>query len=397
MVLPVVVMVVGGSLDLSRFSYAADLAWGSAKVQTDVPRPADVAEIRTAALLEWLVPAALAVLLVALALRRPLPAAAITVAMGALLTLDLWRVGGNVNPVISRAEAAPASTPAIEYLRSRRPSRFVGAASGTWGALPPNLAMRYGLYDARGYDFPVDLRFGTFWDAGVNPLLPDSALRIPASISTATMRALRLLGVADVIQAPGAPPLTTPGLRVAQYGSDARVYAFAGALPRAFVVERQQAVEGADAALAAVLSPRFDPRAAAVTEAPVPGIRYGEGRAGPSDGSARITRYDDGSIEIRARTTRRSLLVLTDAYDPNWKAWVDEAPVQVQRVNYLLRGVPVERGRHRIEMRYEPSTWRWGRLVSLATLLALCIALTGSRWQPLLRRARRSRRDAARG
>ena len=29
--------------------------------------------------------------------------------------------------------------------------------------LQPDLAMRYGLYDARGYDYPVERRYDTLW------------------------------------------------------------------------------------------------------------------------------------------------------------------------------------------------------------------------------------------
>jgi uncharacterized membrane protein YfhO len=39
--------------------------------------------------------------------------------------------------------------------------------------------------------------------------------------------------------------------------------------------------------------------------------------------------------------------------------------VPIERVDYLLRGVPVAAGEHRIVMTYEPWSWRAGWIVSL--------------------------------
>jgi uncharacterized membrane protein YfhO len=44
-------------------------------------------------------------------------------------------------------------------------------------------------------------------------------------------------------------------------------------------------------------------------------------------------------------------------------------------VDYLLRGVTLSPGRHRVEFSYEPTTWRVGWIVSVLALLALIAAL----------------------
>jgi uncharacterized membrane protein YfhO len=65
------------------------------------------------------------------------------------------------------------------------------------------------------------------------------------------------------------------------------------------------------------------------------------------------------------------VLVLTDVSYPGWKATVDGKDVDLERVDYLLRGVPVPPGRHRVEMRYEPASWRVGWITSLVSLIVL--------------------------
>jgi hypothetical protein len=199
---------------------------------------------------------------------------------------------------------------------------------------------------------------------------------------------MSLLSVADVIQDPTDPPSKLPGLRLAYDGPDARVYKNVNALPRTFLVDRQQVVDGGDAALAATKDASFDSRHVAVTESEVPGIPTGTAGAGAA-GTARLERYERERIVARANAKRRSLLVLTDVNYPGWKATVDGESADIERVDYLLRGVVVPAGAHTVEFSYEPASWRAGWILSGLSLLALIgVALVG--W-----RRRREERQAS--
>ena len=66
------------------------------------------------------------------------------------------------------------------------------------------------------------------------------------------------------------------------------------------------------------------------------------------------------------------MLVLTDVQFPGWKATVDGRPADIERVDYLLRGVMVPEGTHRVELRYEPLSWRLGWITS-----GVALALVG--------------------
>ena len=68
--------------------------------------------------------------------------------------------------------------------------------------------------------------------------------------------------------------------------------------------------------------------------------------------------------------------MLTDTSYPGWKATVDGEDAPLHRVDYLFRGVQVDAGRHRVEFRYEPASWRIGVAIS-AGALTLLIVLTG--------------------
>ena len=120
--------------------------------------------VRLGALLQWLVLAGrgLAVVLLGLLgrgrrLGRVLPAAALAGLAAAVLVADLFRANMGFNPAIPIDHAEQPSTGALRYLESRRPNRFAGFnRPGIGQLLQPDLSMRYDLYDARGYDYPVD-------------------------------------------------------------------------------------------------------------------------------------------------------------------------------------------------------------------------------------------------
>jgi len=319
--------------------------------------------------------------------RARMPLAAVAALAVVVVSVDLFRANMGFNPAIRTTRAEQPATGAIRYLQSRVPLRFAGV--GDAGALQPlgvNLAMRYGLYDARGYDFPVEKRYDTLWRAEVGPpgeVVPSTAFALPTARA---LRALSLLSVADVMQDPAGPPLRLPGLRLAYEGEDARVYSNPAALPRAFLVDRQRTVTNADAALAAVTRSEVDTRRVAVTERPVPGLPQDrEQTPEESPGSARLVDHGREKLVVQTDARLRALLVVTDVYYPGWKAWVDDRSVPIERVDYLLRGVSLPPGRHRIELRYEPASWQVGWIVSAVAVIAVVVvALSGLRRRRIL-------------
>ena len=366
---PFLPVIFGPDSDIGTLRDAAGLATGLADFPAGTPTRAIWP---VAAGLQWAAMGGAAALLIWLAARGRLAPAALAACALALTAADLVRAGMGQNPAIPVAHARPPETGAMRHLLAQRPARFTGAhpAEGLT-PLPSNAAMRYGLYDARGYDYPVERRYDTFWRAGI---APDAAF-IPPTSSARTdepaLRALGLLGVKDLLQQHGDPPLTGPGVELAYGGPDARVYTNRHAQPRAWVVDRQRVVDGERAALRGVLAAGFDPRAEALVERPVAGIATGGGGAGPGAGSAELVRYEPERIELAVTSRAPGLVVLSDVHYPGWRARVDGRRVPIARVDYLLRGMAVPAGRHTVELRYEPASWRIGWIVSLLTALAL--------------------------
>jgi hypothetical protein len=394
---PVVWMVAAGTLHPGQLKPALKLAW-----LFDDERPLNplaavsgttVATIRLSALLQWLPLAGAGLLLIGVRLLdiRPrgwvLPAGAFVALAVVVLVADLFRANMGFNPAIPVDHAEQPATGAIRYLQSQTPNRFAGLDSKrNLHPLPPDLANRYDLYDARGYDYPVVKRYDTWWRATAGPPEFFSVPTAEAMSTPGAIRGMSLLSVADVLQDPTDPPSKLPGLKLAYSGPDARVYKNENALPRTFLVDRQQVVDGGDAALAATKDAAFDARQVAVTEREVPGI----GTTGGGDaGTARLEHYGGERVVAKADAKRRSLLVLTDVYYPGWKAKVDGKDVPIERVDYLLRGVVVPAGTHEVEFSYQPASWRVGWIVSGLALLTL-VGVAGVGW-----RRRREERQAS--
>jgi hypothetical protein len=156
---PFVWMIGAGTLTGDGLKKALEVAWGFADPPSvdpfDTHDTAVGNVVRMSALLQWIPLAGAALALVAWRLRRvrPLHAAVFVTLAFSVLAVDLFRANMGFNPAIPTADAAMPATGAIRYLQQQRPNRFVGLSTQfSFQPLPPDMAMRFDLYDARGYD-----------------------------------------------------------------------------------------------------------------------------------------------------------------------------------------------------------------------------------------------------
>jgi hypothetical protein len=75
-------------------------------------------------------------------------------------------------------------------------------------------------------------------------------------------------------------------------------------------------------------------------------------------------------LALAVNTVEPAILRIADKFDPDWKAWVDDRPAPLLRVDYIFQGVFIEPGRHTVVLRYAPPVWPLG-LQGLGALLCL--------------------------
>src|SRR5262249_1629672 len=135
---------------------------------------------------------------------------------------------------------------------------------------------------------------------------------------------------------------------------DARIYENARALPRAWLVPKVEVV-AADEALRRIRGESefpFDPREIALVE-PVNEVDVSfPQNTFELESEARIVEYRPNQLMIETSADKRAALVVSEMNYPGWEAKIDGAPTTIFNTNYLLRGVIIPEGRHRVEMRY---------------------------------------------
>jgi hypothetical protein len=368
--LPILYAILRGRTALDAVGKGLKTAWGFATP------PADEAIIHAAAVWEWALPAAAGLVLIALLVRRRGRPELLAGLVVLVAFLDLARAGMGYNPAIPRDFATQPDTPAIRLARAAAPERVVATGDIPQDALP----MNHDLAEPRGYDLPVERRYDRLWRRYLSPEFATQSGPYPQGIPLSLpkvdptrLRLLDVLGTRYVMQPLSDPAIHVPGLRLVHDGPDARLYRSDATQPRAVVVGAQQPVASGEAALHAIAAPGFDLRRTVVTEKPVSGFPLGKA---PAAGSARIVPGDDpDKLVVDVAVQREGMLVVSDAWDPGWKATVDGKDAKVERVNYVMRGVRVGPGAHRVEFRYEPWSFTAGWIVSLAALLVLVGAL----------------------
>jgi hypothetical protein len=74
----------------------------------------------------------------------------------------------------------------------------------------------------------------------------------------------------------------------------------------------------------------------------------------PDAGTVEFVSYAPKEIVLKATASAPSVLLLNDKFDSNWEVAVSGKPVKLLRANYLMRGVHVPAGEHRVEFRFKP-------------------------------------------
>lgn len=375
--LPLAYAALRGRTTLGALDDGLRIAWGFEHPRFGAPDLPDV--VRASALWIWVGVGGAGLAIVALAVRsRRVAPGVLAGAAVALAFLDLARAGVGYNPVIDRDIAQQPDTPAIRQVRAANPARFVATGDIPQDALP----MNHGLYEARGYDLPLEKRYDRLWRTRLSPEFPSQVgpypQNIPLSLPKVDRERLRVLGVLGtryVMQPLSDPPLRVEGLELVHPGPDARLYRNRLEQPRAVVVEGQHVVGGGEAALDAIAAPGFAIDRAAVTEHRLSGLPV-TGAAGVAPrGTAHIDRVEPDRLDVSASAPRGGMLVVSDAWDPGWRATVDGRDAKVERVDYVMRGVRLDPGRHHVVFSYRPWSWRAGWIVSLVALVALAAAV----------------------
>ena len=75
-----------------------------------------------------------------------------------------------------------------------------------------------------------------------------------------------------------------------------------------------------------------------------------------------------------------SMVVMTDVWHSDWSAEVDGHPAVLFRVNYLQRGLWLEKGIHKVIMTFVPGSWKIGRWGTISGVFIALVMIIFGRW-----------------
>ncbi len=213
--------------------------------------------------------------------------------------------------------------------------------------------------------------FGVASVLGYHPAKPRLYQAFIDTIGINSMETLQMLNTKYVLS-DRYFPADMQGLRL-RFDGKVKTYEVDGALPRAYVVHHLYPVRDESMALAAIRAHGVDPRLEAVWTKPDPLPTL----ANPSlPDSVRLLLFDFNEVEYSVSTNASGLLVTIDQWDPDWSVTVDGKAADLERVNYLMRGVLIPEGVHIVRFHYMPRALEAGIRISAASL-ALTILLAG--------------------
>jgi len=144
------------------------------------------------------------------------------------------------------------------------------------------------------------------------------------------------------------------------------------AMGNAWFVNTVNIVTNADAEIAALNG--FNPSTTAIVD-----TRFSDQIINNLDNTTAnitLTEYKPNYLKYNSNSTIDGIAIFSEIYyDKGWNAYVDGKLSPHFRANYVLRGMQIPKGNHSIEFKFEPSTYKTGETISLASSIILLLLL----------------------
>ena len=93
------------------------------------------------------------------------------------------------------------------------------------------------------------------------------------------------------------------------------------------------------------------------------------------EGTIKLLSYEPNELVYESDTKAEQFAVFSEIYYPKgWNAYVDGQLKPYAGVNYVLRGLQIPSGKHKIEFKFEPSTYTTGN--SIAMIGSILVLIT---------------------
>ena len=94
--------------------------------------------------------------------------------------------------------------------------------------------------------------------------------------------------------------------------------------------------------------------------------------------SVKLISYAPDELNYESTSEKPGTIVFSEVYYPyGWKAYVDDQPVDIFRVNYILRAINIDPGNHKIKLVFRPDSVKKGDTLSLIFIFMMYATMLG--------------------
>lgn len=146
-------------------------------------------------------------------------------------------------------------------------------------------------------------------------------------------------------------------------------------MPRLQLIQDYVEVQDRDRIFEIMEDASFDPNKRVILET----HPYPEPVISEEKGTAKVVDSSTDHLIIEADLPHPAILLITDAYSNGWHARAlpgsSQKRYHVVPANYILRGIPLSRGHHRIYVEYVPLAFQIGKCISIGAVIAYIVLL----------------------
>ncbi|HMN32372.1 MAG TPA: YfhO family protein [Chitinophagaceae bacterium] len=92
-----------------------------------------------------------------------------------------------------------------------------------------------------------------------------------------------------------------------------------------------------------------------------------------------LTQYGLNDLSFESNNAHDGFAVFADIYYPyGWKAYIDGKEAPIVKTDYVLRGLNIPAGKHKIKFEFRPQTYlKWGKVSLVSSILILLVLIGG--------------------
>jgi hypothetical protein len=267
--------------------------------------------------------------------------------LGLLVTIDLWSVGKrylNDKEFKKPRVVAQPFTPYQVDLEIQEDKSYYRVLDLTESTLNSNRCA-YFHKSIGGYSAAKIRRFQDLWDWHLIEDLGNGNILDNGILNMLNMKYF----IYPNRQQQGGPP---------RYGENQN------ALGNAWIIRSMNVVENADSAILALK--KYNPSLSGFVEKEHKD-RISNNSSFDSSATIKLLSYHPEKLEYEYNSTEESNVAFSEVYyDKGWNAYIDGELVDHFRLNYIIRGLKVPSGNHKITFKFEPKTYETGKTLSMS-------------------------------